>query len=230
MKKIIESNYFKYGLLVVGLIAMYFHFGEFRIPLMAFIWPFCFLYLFRKAKPGLRFFLLSLVFFIQGQIFTIGSMGDPISDCATGLITFVFFYPTFVIDRIFYRKVNKVSKTLPVFFFPVLFSLVFIVENNIVAFMNAGQYTIPMYQGLIQSVSIIGYHGMVFIVMLFASVMMYFVDNYGKKNVFKPLVAYIICFVVIVTAGELRLSFEKYLGDDTVRVAMSTTSQACDFT
>lgn len=230
MKKIIESKYFKYVLLAVGIISIYLHFGEFRIPIMMFVWPFCFLYLFRKAKTVLRFLLLILVFFIQAQVFSIGAMGEAIADAVAGLHSFIVWIIVFVVDAIFYKKVNKVSKVLPMFFFPVWFALVFIVENNTFALMNAGQYTLAAYQGFLQSASIIGYHGMGFITMLFASILFYFVDNYGKKNAVKPLIAYLICFAVIVTAGELRLSTEKYLGDDTLRVAMSTTSQECDFT
>ena len=173
---------------VFGFVSLFFSGSIWNVPVSAFIWPACILYILRKY-PSWKTAVLMTVLYPAVRALAMGDSvgtGDlKVSMAATFILTLPGFIP-FLLDRFFYKKL---AYPLNLFIFPFgiaaieyLFSLSgFSVIANL-AYSQVGN------NAFIQIVSVIGTYGLSFFIALFATVLLHCAEHgFRTEEIRKPV-------------------------------------------
>ena len=202
---------------LVGFIFLFFFNGRWILPVAAFITPVFLIRFLRLQKPLVGFIILILAGWVSNIFVWKGMM--PISGFFYYFISFmmsVFTSLTFLIDRIYHKKVKGIISTLV---FP---SIYVIMEYIVISTNPSGSYgTLAHTQTslpLIQVISISGIWGLVFFITWTASVINWLWDNSFEKSKFRhALLVYGIPFLFFIILGQVRI--QKDIEGSTVRIA-----------
>ena len=203
-------------MLAVGFVAFTLSSGRFNIWIMAWIWPFAFLYFSRQTKSKKQFMLLAAAI-IVGQIIkwlnilNAGYILDAIM-CAIWALCWV---AAFAADRLLYDKFKGFTSTL---LFPsVIVSLEFLRTFTLFGSYSAAAYTQTGVLPLMQITSIIGSFGLSFLIMWFGSVLAHVAA--GGVNWKKILVVYAAIMIAVFGYGGIRMTAAPVDYSETVKVA-----------
>ncbi len=135
----------------------------------------------------------------------------------------VFTALTFLIDRVYYQKVNGIVSSL-------VFPSVYVIMEFIVVSTNpSGSYgTLAHTQTslpLLQLISVTGIWGVTFFIIWTASIINWLWDNsFEKRKIYLSLLVYGILFLIVILFGQIRLAINNKYG--TVRIASINIDKA----
>lgn len=212
-----SNNHSSYLYLLLGFVALFFSNGKWILPVATYLSPIFLIRFLRYRKPGNGFLhliiagLISNIFIWKGMIPTSGMFYYILM-----LMMSIFASLTYLIDRIYYRRIPGIVSTLV---FPsvfVLMEFITISTNPSGTFGMLGhtQSSLP----LLQILSVTGIYGITFIVMWTASVINWLWDHgFENHNLQKTLWVYAVPVLVITLYGQIRVG--RQTNDDTVRIA-----------
>ncbi len=214
IKTKVHSSYFY---LMLGFAFLFFSNGRWILPMAAFASPIFLIRFLRFQKPFKGFVFLIIAGWISNIFIWKGMM--PVSGFFyyfLMLMMSVFASLTFVIDRIYSRRLKGIVST---FVFP---SIYVIMEYIIVSTNPSGSYgTVAHTQSslpLLQLVSLTGIWGVTFVITWTASVVNWLWDHAFEKKVLRQAFwAYALPVLVVILFGQIRLS--KPIECKTVRIA-----------
>ena len=209
-----HSSYFY---LFLGFVFLFFSNGRWILPIAAFAAPIFLIRFLRYQKPFNGFLILviagwiSNIFIWKGMIPASGFFYYFLM-----LMMSIFISLTFVIDRIFSRKVKGIASTF------VLPSVYVLMEYITVSTNPSGSYgTVAHTQSslpLLQLISLTGIWGVTFIVLWTASVLNWLWDNpFDRVKIQQALVVFVVPVTAIILFGQIRLS--NGIEAKTVRIA-----------
>ena len=203
-------------MLAVGFVAFTLSSGRWNIWIMAWIWPFAFLYFSRQTKSKKQFMLLGAAI-IAGQIIKWLNILDAgyILDAVMCSIWALCWVAVFAADRLLYDKFRGFASTL---LFPSLIvSLEFLRTFTLFGSYSAAAYTQTGVLPLMQITSIIGTFGLSFLIMWFGSVLAHAVSRgAGWKKI---LAVYAAIMVAVFGYGGIRMTAAPVDYSETVKVA-----------
>ena len=192
--------------LIVGFIFSITSLGTYNIPLLIFIWPYCFLvYLHQNEKKIISLIIVSMCLIVSNMIRWIGIYQDNyLYSSVAGLYYSIINIIPYILDDIIY---NKISKWASVFVFPLLVAFTeYVFEFVSIANHNVYAYALRDNNHIIQICSLFGCYFLSFIIALFASIMDYSYDVYKKeKKISKFVYTYAIIILLISSFGSIRL-------------------------
>jgi apolipoprotein N-acyltransferase len=211
--KVYSSNLY----LLLGFAFLFFSNGRWILPIAAFAAPIFLIRFLRYRKPFNGFLILviagwiSNIFIWKGMIPASGFFYYFLM-----LMMSIFISLTFVIDRIFSRKLKGIVSTL------VLPSVYVLMEYITVSTNPSGSYgTLAHTQSslpLLQLISLTGIWGVTFIILWTASVLNWLWDDPFDRNRFQQaLVVFVVPVTAIILFGQIRLS--NGIEAKTVRIA-----------
>lgn len=227
------ENSKKTQLILILLNVLFIFMGVFiyRIPIFIWAWPATTLLIIRHFKNKGMLTIACISVLISLLFLAHGVLGSFEGDIFFALLNFAFFMLIYFLDRWLYPVLNNRIGWGSVFLLPLLYAGLFNIEHIFSATaipFGAFQYNMPL---LIQSASLIGMQGLNFVVMLFATVAVYVLENWGSPKKYRPImIAYIVLIICLFLYGDAKLSWDMHKPDDTVRVGMALTPQDCDFT
>lgn len=215
-------------ILAVCLVAYFFTNGRCNIPIAAWIWPLCFLYLFRRSNHIIDKAIPMLLIFIITFSKWYGSSGGIIFyELISSIKISVLSIIPFVVDAIFYKRVKGIKATL---ILPLTFA---VLEYIIMELFNVHVEAISSSQvgnePLMQLASLIGPYGITFIIIWFATIAMYVYEHKNDcwKTIRVPIVMYSSILVAVLVFGGIRLIFASE-NTPTIKVAMTTGIEIYD--
>ena len=203
-------------MLAVGFVAFVLSSGRWNIALMAWMWPFAFLYFSRQTKSKKHFMLLVLAI-VAGQIIkwlnilNAGYVLDAVL-CAVWSLCWV---AVFAADRLLYDKFNGFASTL---LFPAaIVSMEFLRTFTLFGSYSAAAYTQTGVLPLMQITSVIGTFGLSFLIMWFGSVLVH--AAYRGAGWKQTVAVYAAIMIAVFAYGGVRMTAAPVDYSETVRVA-----------
>lgn len=203
-------------MLIIGFVAFALSGGRWNIALMAWIWPFAFLYFSRQTKSKKQFMLLAMAIVVGHTIKWLNILNAGyILDAVLCAVWSLCWVAVFAVDRLLYDKFNGFVSTL---LFPAaIVSMEFLRTFTLLGSFGAAAYTQTGFMPLVQITSIIGTFGLSFLIMWFGSVLVHVADrNIGWK---KTVAVYVAIMIAVVAYGGVRMIAVPVDYSETVRVA-----------
>ncbi|PKP51944.1 MAG: hypothetical protein CVT92_11180 [Bacteroidetes bacterium HGW-Bacteroidetes-1] len=219
-----RKTQYSYIYLLIGFIFLFFFNGKWILPIAAFIAPVFLIRFLRFQKPLKGFLLIVLAGWVSNIFVWKGMM--PMSGFLYYLVAFmmsVFTSLTFLLDRIYTKKLTGILSTL-------IFPSVYVLMDYITILTNpSGSYgTLVHTQSslpLLQLVSITGIWGVTFLITWTASIINWLWDNnFEKSKIYSAFLGFGIPFLFILIWGQFRLM--DAIDSPTVRIASINSTKA----
>lgn len=215
----------------VGAVCMIFSGGTTNIPILAWIWPACLMYAFRRLRGRVKMTLVSVILLASGAVRFRGYTGTGIGgDLASGAVLSLLVLIPLLADRYFYPRLKEKTGAFSVLLAPLALTAAgtladLLVSTPALAYSQTGN--LP----LMQAVSLIGSYGLTFLIYLFASTLLYAFESrrFERRNA-KPLFACVLALVLLLVFGGARIAAAPTVGDDSVLIAMALTPEEGDWT
>lgn len=201
----------------MGFVFLFFHNGRWILPIAAFTAPLFLIRFMRYQSPLKGFLAVILAGWISNLFIWKGMM--PVNGVFYYFLTFMmsmFTAITFLIDRIYFRKIKGFAASL-------VFPAVYVTMEFIVVSANpSGSYgTLSHTQTslpLLQLISVTGIWGVTFLITWTASVINWLWDNsFERRKIYLGFVAYGIPILIVILLGQTRLAGNTR--QNTVRIA-----------
>jgi len=219
-----RKKQYSYIYLLIGFISLFFFNGRWILPIAAFIAPIFLIRFLRFQKPFKGFLIIILAGWVANIFVWKGML--PMSGFFYYFVSFmmsVFTSLTFLLDRIYTKKLTGIVSTL-------IFPSVYVILDYITILTNpSGSYgTLVHTQSslpLLQLVSIAGIWGVIFLITWTASIANWLWDNYFEKSkIYIAFWVFVIPFLSIIIWGQYRLSHT--IDSPTVRIASINSTKA----
>ena len=196
----------KLALFLVGAIFIFTSNGKWIIPVSIWISLFCFLRFSRLNKPWIGFISILLIGFLSNIFIWKGLI--PLPSPLYLIVSFIgsmFFSIPFLIERLLIKRITNYSQSL---IYPALFTFFSYLYTLI---SPSGTFGSIAYSQsnilLIQTVSVTGIWGIIFILGWTAATINYLIDNYRiKQRIYFPLIIYSTIIVSVLIYGIIRIS------------------------
>lgn len=211
-------------ILLAGAVAYTFFSGRWNVPVMAWIWPFCFLFFARGHRPAKGLLTLLAIMLAASFLKWYGIIGEGLVINLIGavMLALPYFVP-FVIDRLVYGDRGKhqaiaTSLILPFAFASVDFLMSFL-STSMVGAVSSTQTDVVIRQ----LASLVGSYGITFVVIWFSSIGMVIVDRWDGsfKPVRQPFCIYAGVLLAVMLFGGMRLALAPYTVP-TLKIALTT--------
>lgn len=212
-----KLTFTKYASLLLGTIAMTFAGVNWQLAICAWIAPVCLLYYTRNTskKSFSIFFMAMLVAGYVSQtcnnLFNIFMVG-----VINSLSFAVIFTVTYILDSVLYKKNKGFYSTL---IFPTIYVAIEFLVSTLIGTSGIVGQTQFNFTALAQLSSFTGMFGITFIVVWFASVVNWVIENnFDKQKIRKSIMVYGSLFLVVIIYGTVRNSIAD-VSSNKVKVA-----------
>lgn len=214
-----KSNYL---FLLIGIITFLFSSGKWNVPITAWIWPLCFMLFLHEKKSAKRMLIVLAAMIIDSFIKWKDISGNYfVLNIIIAILLGLIYFSPFIIDFWICRGKQNFVKTL---ILPLAFVCVeFFMGFSPISVLGTISSTQTANEPLMQLAAVFGSYGITFIVIWFASVLTYVIENRedNTKSARRALCIYSGVLVIVMFAGGLRISFSSY-DTPTVKIAMAT--------
>ncbi|MCD4776402.1 MAG: hypothetical protein K8R76_00505 [Candidatus Aegiribacteria sp.] len=217
MNKSRLGEHYSYLYIMIGFIFLFFANGRWILPIAAYLAPTFLIRFLRYQKPFKGFLIMVFAGLISNIFIWKGMM--PISGTfyyVLMLMMSIFTSLTYLIDRIYFKRLQGIVSTIVFPSVYVLMEFITISTNPSGSYGMLGhtQSSLP----LLQLLSVTGIYGITFIIMWTASVINWLWDHsFKKRYLCKVLWVYIVPVLVITLYGQIRLA--RQTNENTVRIA-----------
>ena len=216
---------------VVGLVSMVFSVGRWNIPAFAFIWPVCILFAFRQIRTRRVLISASVLLMLVQPVrywgYTGGGFG---ADLAVGLIIGATVLVPVLLDRWLSPHLSARIGGWSVLLPPFLFTAVNVLAD-LVAPVPMLAYSQASNGALRQIASLIGSYGLTFLIVAFAGVILYALENKQMlKRYAIPLFGYVIVLAAAVIFGIIRGASLIGTEERHIRTALALTAAEGEYT
>ncbi|MCQ2546663.1 MAG: hypothetical protein MJ161_03830 [Clostridia bacterium] len=203
--------------LAAGFAAYLFCNGVWGIPVTAWIFPVCFLFVSRGFGPVKGLLLVALAVFAGAFIHWPGffAMDNPIEQVFAAVMSLELLAP-YIVDRIFFpmfvRDGSAMRRFAGTFIFPMAYATMEALLD-IFRLGNTSYFSLTQIDFLpfIQIASVFGQTGMAFLLAWFASMAYFVIDSLSRKtekgeSIRKPVCIFAAVFVLVFAFGGIRLA------------------------
>ena len=233
MKKI--SNKALWLCLLAGTIAFTFTSGVWSIPVMAWVFPACFLTVTRNSRPVRGLLLVAAAIFVGGFLKWPGylQLGTAMDNLIAAVLALITLLP-FIFDRIFYpmfiRGRGPAGRFVGSLIFPAAFASLEMLMNYF-PMGSTVAITLTQVENLpfIQTASLLGQFGLCFLIAWFGSAVYFLIDflvsekSKSLKSLWpslkKPVCILLAVYLAVYTFGGARIILAQPEGD-MVKVAL----------
>lgn len=213
---------------LIGLVTQLFSAGRWNIPVFAWIWPACLLWFYRKGERR-GVIVGSIVMMLLQTLHYWGySDGGLIADAVMGMYIGIPTLAVLLLDRWIYPRLRRGIGAWSVLFAPAAYVAI-VSSMDLINSMPQIGYAMSGNLPIMQVCAIVGVYGLSFLLMLFATVLLYALEQPKEQRCCRPVKIYAIILLAIFVLGGVRVGLSETRGDSVLRMAYGLTNYQGDF-